>query len=131
MAQIHSYYITNAKSELRFSSSNMNVDELETAIQEVVTAMINNDDIFVEREEDDEAGEHEDIFSDDDDINLDEVDMNYLLLSDAMNLNMPEFRERNEDDDVNSNIGTQSRPINHGSPDVDFEALLNEESAES
>jgi hypothetical protein len=131
MAQIHSYYITNAKSELRFSSSNMNVDELETAIQEVVTAMINNDDIFVEGEEDDEAGEHEDIFSDDDDINLDEVDMNYLLLSDVMNLNMPEFRERNEDDDVNSNIGTQSRPINHGSPDVDFEALLNEESAES
>ncbi|GBC29869.2 hypothetical protein RhiirA1_483686 [Rhizophagus irregularis] len=45
MVQLHSYYITNAKSELRFSSSNMNVDELETEIQKVITAMINNNDL--------------------------------------------------------------------------------------
>ena len=58
MAQIHSYYITNAKSELRSSSSNnMSVDELETAIQE--------------EEGDDKVGE-DDIFSGDD-INLDGV----------------------------------------------------------
>jgi len=62
MAQIHSYYITNAKSELRFSSSNMDVDELETAIQEIVTAMINNDDLFVKEEEGNEVEEEEIFF---------------------------------------------------------------------
>ena len=67
-------------------------------------------------------------FSDDDDVNLDGVDMNDLLLADAMNLNIPEFREKNEDDDtVDSNIEIQSQSINHGDPNVDFEALLNEE----
>ncbi|RIA89256.1 hypothetical protein C1645_738795 [Glomus cerebriforme] len=89
------------KRRTRFSSNNINVNELKTAIQEVVTAMINNDDIFVEEEEDDEVGEHHDIFSDDDDINLDEVDMNNLLLAGAINLNIPEFKERNKDDDIN------------------------------
>ncbi|CAG8693575.1 20389_t:CDS:2 [Rhizophagus irregularis] len=34
MAQIHSYYITNAKVELKFSSSNLSEDELETALRE-------------------------------------------------------------------------------------------------
>jgi len=128
MAQIHSYYITNAKSELRFSSSNMGVDELETAIQEIVTAMINNDDLFIEEEEGGEA--EDDIFSDSESVNLNEVDTNDLLLANAMDLNISEFRERNEDDhddDVNSNTGIQRRPIDHGDPNVDFEALLNEE----
>jgi len=129
MAQIHSYYITNAKSELRFSSSNMDIDELETTIQEIVTAMINNDDLFVEEEEGNEA-EEEEIFSDSESVNLDEVDTNNLLLANAINLSISEFRERNEDDhddDVNLNIGVQRRPVDHGDPNVNFEALLNEE----
>src|SRR5215469_1537245 len=118
MAQIHSYYITNTKSELRFFSSNMSVDELETAIQEVVTTMINNDDVFVEGEEGDEV-EEKDIFSDDESANLGEMN--------TMNLNMSEFRERNEEVGVNLNIEIQSRPIDHGDLNIDFEALLNEE----
>ena len=38
--------------------------------------------------------------------------MNDLLLADAMNLNMPEFKERNEDDNVKSNL------VNHRNNDV-------------
>jgi hypothetical protein len=32
MAQIHSYYITNAKSELKFSSINLSENEFEAAL---------------------------------------------------------------------------------------------------
>ena len=78
----------------------MSVDELETAIQEVVTTMINNDDVFVEGEEGDEV-EEKDIFSDDESANLGEMN--------TMNLNMSEFRERNEEVGVNLNIEIQPR----------------------
>jgi hypothetical protein len=37
MAQIHSYYITNAKSELKFSSINLSEDELEAALRKITT----------------------------------------------------------------------------------------------
>ncbi|RGB23170.1 hypothetical protein C1646_774913 [Rhizophagus diaphanus] len=73
------------KRRTKFSSSNMDVDELETEIQEVVTAMINNDDLFVEKGnkmKGEEVEKDEIIYSDDDDdINLDGVDMNELLLT--------------------------------------------------
>ena len=69
MAQIHSYYITNAKSELKFSSSNMSEDELESILQEITMAMLNNDDLFVEEDDDD-------AFLDNESINLDEEDAN-------------------------------------------------------
>ena len=46
MAQIHSYYITNIKPELKFFSSNLGVNELESIIKEITTVMINNDDFF-------------------------------------------------------------------------------------
>ena len=69
MAQIHSYYITNAKLELKFSSSNLSEDELETALREITTAMINNNDLFIENEEDD-------IDSNDESIDLNEDDAN-------------------------------------------------------
>ena len=86
MAQIHSYYITNAKSELKFSSSNMSEDELESTLQEITMAMLNNDDLFVEEEDDD-------AFLDNESINLDEEDTNAndLLMGNIMNLD--DFRE--------------------------------------
>ena len=59
MAQIHSYYITNVKSELKFSSSNLGEDELESIMKEITTAMINNDDLFEEGEEEEEEIEIE------------------------------------------------------------------------
>ena len=104
----------------------MDVNELETAIQEIVTAMVNNDDLFVEEEEGSET-EEEDIFSDSESVNLDEVDTNDLLLANAINLNISEFREDDHDDDVSLNIEVRRRPVDHGDPNVDFEALLNEE----
>src|SRR5690242_1502580 len=104
MAQIHSYYITNAKSELKFSSSNMSEDELESILQEITMAMLNNDDLFVEEEDDD-------AFLDNESINLD-ANANDLLMGNIMNLD--DFRKQNEVDiDLNILRIQDDEPVNN------------------
>ena len=85
MAQIHSFYITNAQSELKFSSNNLNENELETALQDITSAMIDNSDLFGDEEEEDND------FSDNDSINLDEENTNDLIMEEIMDLDTPEF----------------------------------------
>lgn len=126
MAQIHSYYITNAKSELKFSSSNLNENELEIALQGITSAMINNDDLFNEEEGDN-------VFSDNESINLNEEDTNNLIMEEIMDLDTPEFgdfedskdsEESSEDNSITSySIELQSED----SSIIDFEGILTEE----
>ncbi len=125
MAQIHSFYITNAQSELKFSTNNLNEDELEIAMQEITSAMINNNDLFDEEEEDN-------VFSDNDSINLDEENTNGLIMEEIMDLDIPEFsnfedsRDSEENGEENSvvsvSIDSQSEYSN-----INFEAILAEE----
>ena len=124
MAQIHSYYITNAKLELKFSSSNLSEDELETALREITTAMINNDDLFIENEKDD-------IDSDDESIDLNEDDANNdLFMANIMRLD--DFREQSNDN-LDSNIWNQQpdESVNYEDSNIDFEAIFDEELEES
>lgn len=120
MVQMHSYYITNAKSELKFSSSDLSENELETALQEITTAMINNDDIFID---------DDDIVLDDEsiDLNDDDANTNDLIMENIMNLDS--FNEQN-DDNSNSNISDQQpdESINYEDSNIDFEAIFDEES---
>ena len=125
MAQVHSYYITNAKSELKFCNT-LSEDELESTIQEITTAMINNDDLF------DEDEEEEDIFSDSESINLDGEDTDNLLIANIMDLDISEFEdsgdsgEKNEENDMSSD-SIQLDPNNEDVNNVNFEAILAEE----
>jgi len=122
MAQVHSYYITNAKEELKFSSSNLSENELETTLREITTAMINNDDLFID--------DDDDIVSDDGIINLNEddnINNNSLHMANIMNLD--DFRERSDD---NSNLEIQQpspdESVNYeDSGVIDFEAILDVE----
>jgi len=121
MAQIHSYYITNAKSELNFSNSDLSEDELETALREVTTSMINNDDLFIEEEE-------EDNLSDDESTDSHEDDANDLVMANIINLD--DFKEQGEGDISLSNIQIQEPDRieeNRENLDIDFEAILDEE----
>ena len=129
MAQIHSFYITNAQSELKFSSNNLNENELETALQDITSAMIDNSDLFGDEEEEDND------FSDNDSINLDEENTNDLIMEEIMDLDTPEFgdfedsrdsEESSREDSVVSDsinsIDSQSEVSN-----INFEAILFEE----
>ena len=122
MAQIHSYYITNAKSELKYSSSNLSEDELENAIQEITTAMINNDNLFDEENDDD-------IFSDSESINLDEENTNRLLMTSIIDLDTSGFEDSNDFDRRNEddNNSIQLQPNNEDFSNINFEAILAEE----
>uniref|UniRef100_U9SXD0 BED-type domain-containing protein n=1 Tax=Rhizophagus irregularis (strain DAOM 181602 / DAOM 197198 / MUCL 43194) TaxID=747089 RepID=U9SXD0_RHIID len=119
MAQIHSYYITNAKVELKFSSSNLSEDELETALREVTTAMINNDDLFTD---DDDEEENDDVASNDGIIE-DDTNNNFLM-TDIMNLN--DFREQ-IDENSDSRIQQSDELVDYKDSDIDFEAILDDE----
>jgi len=129
MAQIHSFYITNAQSELKFSSNNLNENELETALQDITSAMIDNSDLFGDEEEEDND------FSDNDSINLDEENTNDLIMEEIMDLDTHKFgdfedsrdsEESSREDSVVSDsinsIDSQSEVSN-----INFEAILAEE----
>ena len=126
MAQIHSFYITNAQSELKFASSNnLNENELEIALQDITSAMIDNSDLFGEEEEDND-------FSDNDSIDLDEENTNELIMAEILDLDTPEFGnfEDSRDSEENSgevsvvsdSIDSQSEVSN-----INFEVILAEE----
>ena len=119
MAQIHSYYITNAKVELQFSSSNLSEDEFETALREITTAMINNDDLFIE---DDDEEVNDDIASNDGII--EDNTNNDLIMADIMNLD--DFREQ-IDENSDLRIQQPDELVDYEDSNVDFEAILDEE----
>lgn len=130
MAQIHSYYITNAKSELKFSSSNLNENELEIALQEITSAMINNDDLFDDEEEDND-------FSDNESIDLNEENTNNLIMEEIIDLNIPEFEDFENSKDFEESISENDSITSYSIPiqsedssnisNIDFEAILTEE----
>lgn len=128
MAQIHSFYITNAQSELNFSSNNLSENELEIALQDITSAMIDNNDLFDEEEEDND-------YSDNDSINLEEENTDDLIMAEIMDLDIPEFGEIGDFEDsrdseenreevsiVSDSINSQSEVSN-----INFEAILAEE----
>lgn len=118
MAQMHLYYITNARTELKFSSSDLGENELETALQEITAAMINNNDLFID--------DDDDTVSDDDSINLNKKDTNNDLIMENIT-KLDEFNEQNED---NSNILDQqpNESINYDDSNIVFEEIFDEES---
>ncbi|RIA86662.1 hypothetical protein C1645_828941 [Glomus cerebriforme] len=78
----------------------MREGELEATIQEIIIAMINNDDLFIKEEEEEE----ENFFSDSKIINLDEENTNNLIIADFLHLDVPDFEEKCNEDNINSNI---------------------------
>src|SRR5436305_8650682 len=127
MAQIHSFYITNAQSELKFASSNnLNENELEIALQDITSAMIDNSDLFGEKEEDND-------FSDNDSINFDEENTNDLIMAEIMNLDIPEFgdfedsRDSEESSMENTVVSDTSIDSQSEVSNINFEAIIADE----
>ena len=117
MAQIHSYYITNASSELKFSSSNLGKDELEIVMREITTAMINDDDLF--NKEDNE------VFSDNESINLDGENTSDLLMEKIIDLDIFKDSEERDEEENGENSNRIQLPLED--TNVDFETILSEE----
>ena len=120
MAQMQSYYITNTKTELKFSSGDLNENELEVAMQEITLAMLNNDDPF--REDDNNT------FFDNESINLDNKNTDDLFITKVMDLDTSDFKDFEEQGEEESSENlNQFQFDNEDTTNIDFEAILSEE----
>ncbi|RIB27403.1 hypothetical protein C2G38_2240145 [Gigaspora rosea] len=94
MTQIHSFYITNIASKLKFSKEKFNENELEKTINEIAEALIENNDLF---NEDNNDNENEDEDKDEDSFDIDdekdESNLNDLLISEMIDLNSYNINE--------------------------------------
>jgi len=120
MAQIHSFYITNMKSELKFSNENFNENEFETTINEISEALIENTDLFDEEEENNSEDEDNSFDLSDEE---NESNLNDLLIAELMDLN---FYDNNEPKN-NSFLDDQQLSENDENSDIDLEAILDKE----
>ncbi|CAG8674188.1 221_t:CDS:1, partial [Dentiscutata heterogama] len=93
IAQIHSFYITNMKSELKFSKENFNEEELKTTINEISEALIDNSNLFDKEENENIDKDEDENDSFDLDNNESETNLNDLLIAEFMDLN---FYDNNE-----------------------------------
>ena len=121
MAQMHSYLVINAKSELKYLNEEITLDELDETFNQIVLSMENGSDLF----DDDEVNEIDFIPDDDyeyDDkiLDLEGVNNDNLEINDFIDLTAsiidPEAININEEDEVS---------IIHGDPDFDIDEMVN------
>ena len=124
MAQIHSFYITNMKSELKFSKENFNKKELEIIVNEILETLIENSNFFDEEENENENEEENnddnfDLYDEDDN----ETNLNDLLIAELIDLN---FYDDNEIEN-NLSLSNQQQIEDKENLNIDLEEILNEE----
>jgi len=121
MAQMHSYLVINAKSELKYLNEEITLDELDETFNQIVLSMENGSDLF----DDDEVNEIDFIPDDDYEydneiLDLEGVNNDNLEINDFIDLTAsiidPEAININEEDEVS---------IIHGDPDFDIDEMVN------
>ena len=121
MAQMHSYLVINAKSELKYLNEEITLDELDETFNQIALSMENRSDLF----DDDEVNEinfipDDDYEYDDEILDLEGVNNDNLEINDFIDLTAsiidPEAININEEDEVS---------IIHGDPDFDIDEMVN------
>ena len=125
MAQMHSYLVINAKSELKYLNDEITTDELDETFNQIALSMMNGSDLFDDGEVDEiDFIPDEDYGYDDGIIDLEGIDDNRLEINDFIDLSSsildPEAINSNEDD-----ISADDISIIHGDPDFDVDEMLN------
>ena len=123
MVQMHSYLVTNAKTELRFLNDGITVEELDKTFNQVAIAMNSNGDLFNDDELDineldiDVALENHEI------VNLEGINNNNLEISDFIDLSASLLADNNNFND--QDFEEESVIIDHGNPNFDIDELIN------
>ena len=121
MAQMHSYLVINAKSELKYLNEEITLDELDETFNQIALSMENRSDLF----DDDEVNEidfipDDDYEYEDEILDLEGVNNDNLEINDFIDLTAsiidPEAININEEDEVS---------IIHGDPDFDIDEMVN------
>jgi hypothetical protein len=117
MAQIHSFLVANAQSELNFVSSEISEDEFNSAFNQIAIAMKEGIDLF---EEDDSfpVFDEDEFEESDDDLQLQDENGLNLEIGNIINLATKE-----KSNSINRTDENELR-IEHGQKDFDIDELL-------
>jgi hypothetical protein len=118
MAQIHSYLVMNAKSELKCLTEEITLEELDETFNQIAFSIISEDDLF---ENNDEL-EINFNFENDEIIELEEINNNNLEIADFIDLSASLF---NTDNNEFSQEEEEVSIIDHGDLDFDIEEMVN------
>jgi hypothetical protein len=123
MVQMHSYLVTNAKSELKFLDDNVTSEELNETFNQIALAMNSGDDLFDDDDVLDISHTFEDhIFNEDDEIvNLEGINNDNLEISDFIDLTSSLFAN---DFNLDNQNNEEESIINHGDPNFDIDELI-------
>ncbi|CAG8695350.1 7188_t:CDS:2, partial [Dentiscutata heterogama] len=108
IAQIHSFYITNIKSELKFSKENFNEEELETIVNEI------SENLIKDNEDEDNSFDL--------DNEKDKTNFNDLLIAELIDLNFYDNNESETNLFLNQQQLEEKENLN-----VDLETILAKE----
>lgn len=123
MAQIHSYLIMNAKSELTFLSDEITSEELEETLNQVTLAITNGIDLFDnDKPETDINIDFENISEVEEIVNLEAENYHELELTNVIDLSTSLL---NHGDNLTDQEEEESSIMNHGDLDFDVDALIN------
>ncbi|RIB00873.1 hypothetical protein C2G38_2232599 [Gigaspora rosea] len=118
MAQIHSYLVTNARSELKFIKSEISQEKLMQIFDELAYTMIEECDMFDNNDDDNNSEEFADEESEEELTDIENENSFQLEIENFIEL---EHRMLNDDDAYGS-----SDVINHGDPDFDVDSMLDD-----
>ena len=117
MVQMHSYLVTNAKTELRFLNNGITMEELDETFNQIAIAMNNNVDLFDNNEFNiDVTLENHEI------VNLEGINNNNLEISDFIDLSASLLEDNNNFN--NQDYEEESVIIDHGNTNFDIDELI-------
>lgn len=129
MSKLHTYYITNAKNELKYSYTGLPEDTFHSTIQEAINRARMSDDSDYEEEFndefDDECNDEEsggDTEKEDNNLNSSQGN---IAIENWINMDDPELKKL-LDIEVNVVIEPYPLAIDHGSKDFNIEAFVDQ-----
>ena len=123
---MHSYLVTNAKSELKFLDDNVTLEELNETFDQIALSMDSGGDLF---DDDDDDGMlninqvfEDHVFNEGNEIvNLEGINNNNLEISDSIDLSSSLFAN---DINLNSQNNEEESIIDHGDKNFDIDELI-------
>lgn len=124
MAQVHSYLLMNAKSELKFLDDEITSEELDETLNQIVSSINNGVDLFDDSDNNNLEIDlvFENINEIEETVNLEDVNNYELEVSNFINLSTSILDDK--DDDTGNNKGNEESMMHHGDLSFDVDELI-------
>ncbi|EXX54023.1 hypothetical protein RirG_238460 [Rhizophagus irregularis DAOM 197198w] len=124
MAQVHSYLLMNAKSELKFLDDEITSEKLDKTLNQIVSSINNGVDLFDDSDNNNLEIDlvFENINEIEETVNLEDVNNYKLEVSNFINLSTSILDDK--DDDTGNNKGNEESMMHHGDLSFDVDELI-------